>query len=338
MCSGLRNKQYFFENQPCTKDQYLARLRQAELDSFRAVSEHKRRFRDMYAAATRLCIRRHGRVSGSSGDCLSDVENCLGCYEMVRGKDCRYVQCAYEVKDSQDCSYVMGELGYENCECFPQPFHSAFNTNCYTGNSLYYCDMCMNSCSDLFGCVGLRHASYCLLNKRYSRADYEKLAARVIAHMRETGEWGEFFPPENSPYGYNETNAIEEFPLSEEEAVRGGFSWRYKDAREYSRRKPDFPDNIANAGDWLSAEPLGCTGCGKDYRVLSQELNFYRRHGIPVPRLCPDCRHRERFEFRGRRRLFSRTCDACQKNILSTHEPGLPARILCEDCYLAEIG
>ena len=36
--------------------------------------------------------------------------------------------------------------------------------------------------------------------------------------MKSTGEWGEFFPHELSPFGYNETVAQEYFPLNEAQA------------------------------------------------------------------------------------------------------------------------
>ena len=35
--------------------------------------------------------------------------------------------------------------------------------------------------------------------------------------MKSTGEWGEFFPHEMSPFGYNETVAQEYFPMTEDE-------------------------------------------------------------------------------------------------------------------------
>lgn len=35
--------------------------------------------------------------------------------------------------------------------------------------------------------------------------------------MRTTGEWGEFFPSELSPFGYDETVALEYFLMTESE-------------------------------------------------------------------------------------------------------------------------
>jgi|GEM_PF-1900695 hypothetical protein len=41
--------------------------------------------------------------------------------------------------------------------------------------------------------------------------------------MQETGEWGEFFDPSLSHFGYNESLAHEYFPLSYQEAVARGY-------------------------------------------------------------------------------------------------------------------
>ncbi|HRI36281.1 MAG TPA: hypothetical protein PK765_04380 [bacterium] len=61
--------------------------------------------------------------------------------------------------------------------------------------------------------------SYCILNKQYTEEEYNTLVPKIIAHMRETGEWGEFFSPNLSPFGYNETVAMEYFPLTKEQAL-----------------------------------------------------------------------------------------------------------------------
>ncbi len=52
--------------------------------------------------------------------------------------------------------------------------------------------------------------------------EYEELVPKIIYHMKETGEWGEFFPIEISPFGYNETVAMEYFPHSKQEVEDKG--------------------------------------------------------------------------------------------------------------------
>ena len=89
-----------------------------------------------------------------------------------------------------------------------------------------YCINCHSS-SNVFGCVGLRKKQYCILNKQYTKEEYEELVPRIIQHMDTMPyvdakgrkyTYGEFFPPELSPFAYNETIAQEYFPLTKEEA------------------------------------------------------------------------------------------------------------------------
>jgi hypothetical protein len=52
------------------------------------------------------------------------------------------------------------------------------------------------------------------LNKQYTKEEYEKLLPKIIAHMKKTGEWGEFFPISISPFNYEETPAMDYYPLT----------------------------------------------------------------------------------------------------------------------------
>ncbi|HRI36255.1 MAG TPA: hypothetical protein PK765_04235 [bacterium] len=83
---------------------------------------------------------------------------------------------------------------------------------------LYYCESC-NATKDCFACVGLRNKQYCILNKQYTKEEYEALVPKIIDHMRSTGEWGEFFPSRLGLFGYNESVGNDYFPLSKEEAL-----------------------------------------------------------------------------------------------------------------------
>lgn len=69
---------------------------------------------------------------------------------------------------------------------------------------LTYVENCHSS-RDLFGCSGIRHGKYCILNKEYSKKEYFKLKDKLIEHMKKTEEWGEYFPSKMSHFGYNET-------------------------------------------------------------------------------------------------------------------------------------
>jgi hypothetical protein len=187
---------------------------------------------------------------------------------------------------------------------------------------LRYCDSCI-SCKNCFGCIGLQHKEYCILNKQYSKEEYEKLKTKIIEHMTKTKEWGEFFPPSLSPFAYNETGAQDFFPLTKEEAEKLGFRWLDKDKKE---------SKIPNSKDVLS-----CEECGKNYKLIPQELKFYKQMSIPTPTHCPSCRHKERFQTRGEYALYDKTCDNCKQPIKTTYPPKSPYTIFCEKCYLESV-
>jgi len=61
-------------------------------------------------------------------------------------------------------------------------YKSAFVNLCRTNSELLYCDYCMN-CQNCFGCAGLKNQQYCILNKQYTKEEYEKLVPQIIEKM-----------------------------------------------------------------------------------------------------------------------------------------------------------
>ena len=100
---------------------------------------------------------------------------------------------------------------------------------------MYYCYTCF-ACTDCFGCVGLKNKQYCILNKQYTKEEYQELVGKIIENMIRDGEWGEYLAPENSPWGYNETMANLYFPLEKQEAIELGYQWNDYEALVQKRR------------------------------------------------------------------------------------------------------
>lgn len=198
---------------------------------------------------------------------------------------------------------------------------------------LLYCMDCYHS-SNLFGCSGVRHKKYCILNKQYSKEEYEELMPKIIEHMKSTGEWGEFFPIEISPLAYNETHAQDYYPLTKEQALEKGYKWKDKDPKEYIESNYEISDRIDEVSDNITSQVLACKDCGRNYKIIQQELGFYKKQGIPVPVKCHDCRHYDRFKKRQPRSLWDRKCDKCQVQIFTTYSPERPEKVYCEQCYL----
>ena len=152
--------------------------------------------------------------------------------------------------------------------------------------------------------------------------------------MRSTGEWGEYFPSAISCFGYNETAASDSFPLKKEEAIGRGYKWHDEDhSARYQGRQYAVPDEIAAVKDDIAKAILICEVSKKPYRVIPQELTFYRTNQIPVPLRSPEQRHHDRMARRLPRKLWDRSCSSCSEKVTSPYDPGRSEKILCESCF-----
>ena len=270
-------------------------------------------------------------------------------------------------KDAYDCNNTgHAELCYESVT--PDDSRGAkFCIFCRSSTEAEYCDSCQG-CASIFGCTGLKQASYVILNRQYSKEDFGTLREKIIAQMKQAGEWGEFFPARISPFAYNETAALEWFPLTKEQARERGYVWKDPEPRNYTITKhtADLPDTIAQVLDSYVSEVIECAHggsynerCTQAFRIIPQELQMYRKLNIPLPTLCPNCRHYARLARRNPPRLWHRSCECnhqslminrypntaehfhgsnpCSNEFETSYSPERPETIYCEQCYNAEI-
>jgi hypothetical protein len=80
-----------------------------------------------------------------------------------------------------------------------------------------------------------------------------------------------------------------------------------------------------------------CEFTWKPFRIIKPELEFYRKHNLPIPHKHPDQRHRERMLLRNPRKLRKRVCAKCWETIHTSYAPERPEIIYCESCYTKEI-
>ena len=161
------------------------------------------------------------------------------------------------------------------------------------------------------------------MNKQYDKENYEKIREQIVQELRSSGMYGEFFPQWVSPYGYNESSAQEQFPLSKEQALAQGFKWEDSERGTYGKEN--------------GKDIFACQQCKKNYRIIQREFDFYKRLSIPLPLLCPDCRHLRRITARGPNRLWKRNCANCDAGFETNYSPDRPEILYCETCYNAEI-
>lgn len=345
-CSNLKHKQYYIRNKPYSREDYRAELKKYIFDSRSKIAKCRKEFDE---------LRKNSVVKFAN---QIRCENCIG-DDLI---DCKNVRLGFDVTNSQDCKYVVGEKfqnimdGRGGSLDWSYEFnHAGFGSNISFSSGMIRCSFC-NLCENchnshnLFGCVGLQHKEYCVFNKQYSKAEYEKLAAKIIEKMQETGEWGEFFPNGTSPFGYNETIANRLFPKSREEALKIGMKWQDKDySLKFDGEFYEPADNVAEYANseekqkGLLAGVLKCEKTGKAFKIMPQELAFYIENKIPVPTKHYDARYNDRLALEFGRKLWHRQCmceesghdheGKCKKEFETTYAPDRPEKVYCENCY-----
>lgn len=336
LSTNLVNKQYCIENVQYSKEEYFAKKK--ELIDGRGSTQRQLLKRFLELRAKRPVKFTHTvDCEDCSGDYLKNSRNCYNSYDVSDCENLTNVVFASKSKDAADC----GPLG-DGAELV---LNAAGIIDSYDVMGSWMASHCRNiryskysiSSKDLFGCSGLRSKQYCILNKQYTEQEYKALTARLIQHMKQTGEWGQFLPQSLSDFAFNETSAYAYFPLSKEEALAQGYTWRDETAATPVPASYTVPDNIADVTEEVLQGILVCARCGKNYKIMPQELAFYKQTNTPIPDQCEGCRHKRRAEMRNPKQLFDRTCAGCNVPVNSTYAPDRTEKVLCEACYLKEV-
>ena len=338
-CFGLHRKENCMFNEQLTKEEFLKRRK--ELGNFTAGTLAL--LQKKFTVLKRDLPHRSSHTYGSeecTGAAIYNSKNCTSCFDVTDCEDGKFLAFTPKGIHTHDATFT-SPGGLEWCYNIAS---TVGTTNAITtflawyGSNVYYSIEC-HSCRDIFACAGLRNARYCILNKQYTKEEYEREVARLITHMLKTGEWGEFFPKKMCPYGYNETNAIDYLPLTRAEALSRGFQWRDELEKKevYLGPKCAVSDDIAKIDESICDAILVCEVTGKPFKIIPQELKFYRTMGLPLPRRCFEQRHKDRLARRNPRKLWERQCDKCKKSIQTNYSPNRSETVYCENCYLADV-
>lgn len=378
MSSNLRNKEFVFENQQLTKEEYEKKISEKDLGNFESREKLQKQFQELQKNA----LHKFANIVKSedvTGERIIASKNVKDSFDIRDSENLRYCVRVLGTKDAMDANNCgpTGELLYETIDCTLDDGRYKFCTDSWENNiDLEYADLCMNA-PYVFGCVGMKKKSYCILNKQYTKEEYEKLLPKIKEHMTRdpyvdkkgrTYSYGEFFPVEFSPYAHNTTLAQEYFPLTKEETIAQGYTWRDAEEKTYkiTKKASELPLEIKDVPDTIIQEVISCAHeancndqCTNAFRILKTDLEFYKKLNVPLPRLCPNCRHANRLKQKNPLKLWGRSCDcnghaskngnrkndtahfhgtsACPNTFQTSYAPERPETIYCEQCYQAEI-
>lgn len=338
-CVGLSGKKFHVLNQEVSEDRFnevLSHLKKENTlpeDMAREYEKLKMKHPRCYLIGSK-----NENVSGnyiykskniSNSFYLHNCQDCTYCLRLLHGKDC------YDIFQWGDPI----ELGYFSVDVGDGVYNVKFSDSIYGGADIEY-SFLLQHCHNCFMSAGLRHKQHCILNKQYSKEEYEDLKSRIIEAMKKEGIYGDFFPPHLSPFCYNESPAQEYYPETREGVAR--FNGRWREALDEKvipegtkvLEGSQVPDVIP---DDICSYTILCAETGRPFRYIQQEVDFYKNMSLKLPKIHPEERIRKHGLKMNPFKLWDRQCAKCQKAIQTSYAPERPEIVCCEECYIHEI-
>lgn len=339
VCANLRNKKYYFFNQPLTKEEYQNQLSKINLGNNKQLEYYKGKFLELLISSPKRNVFNQNIVN-SLGSLLENCRNCYKCFFAAGNEDSRYTEIN---SNTRDCMDVL--LGTSPSRCY-------YTVLPYSGSDIKFSvltrDQCLNleyslnckNCLYCFACIGLVNKKFCILNKQYSEEEYWQLVDKIKTQMLENGEYGEFFPISFSPFPYNASLSQIFLPLTKKETEKRKLWYQEPIPPEYSGKilsSNKILTNIKDVSDDILDGAIRCSKTGRLFRIIREELEFYKRENLPIPLIHPYERLLDRLFWLGSLKLEPTQCQKCGKEIMASFIKGIKENVYCEACYLQEV-
>ncbi len=350
-CVNLRGATNSIFNVKYSKEEYEEKIKDMKLDTWSGLREVEKKAYEFWLMKPYREYHGHTFNLNVTGEYTFRSKNSKEGYIVNYAENCKWCQ-FITVATAKDCYDYSGwgQSASQIYEC--QNVGEGADTVLFSANSfpdvlnLTYCNYVISG-KDNFGCVSLKRKKYCILNKEYSKKEYEKLKEEIIADMKSNPYldklgrkffYGEFFPSEMSQFPYNKSNAMRFFPKTKEQTLSLGYTWSDEDnpTAEPTIKAADLPEKIKETQDSILEEVIECSNCKRAYKIVQGELDLLHKMGLPAPHECPKCRQDKRFIRMTKPGLYHRNCAKCETEIYTPYKPGRPEIVYCVKCYQAE--
>ena len=338
MSVGLRNASFFWKNEQLTREEYEKRIENIPFTTRSVYEDLRQEFTSLVEGFPRRAAF-VTQCEDCTGNSLINSKNALSSFDATNLHDCTHVISINGGRDSMHVEHIAEtELSYQVMAA-TKIYRTLFSAYPINTTDVTY-GYLVSSSRSCFGCACLKNQEFCILNKKYSKSEYERLTVQLISHMQSTGEWGEFFPMKFSPFPYNDTLAHTLVPLDQITAHAQELYWEERDPSSYSTSNhgavtPDQWD--ASAAETLAFHAYRCVMSSRLFKLIPQELTLYLKLEVPLPDKHPDERYFARLSWRGPRELNERTCAHCEKSLLTVFSESQAPEVLCDECYLLAV-
>lgn len=179
-CVNIKNKSFCIFNRQLTESEYnekVKKLRALPPEKILAAVENiKKRFPLTQTIAA-------DNENTTYGNYIHFDKDCYLCFDAAHDVNSAYLYDSFNCRMSYDLTYVAvgTELTYSAVDCATL-FNCSFcvhANNCQDSSYLFNCSNVKNS----LGCVGLKNKEYCILNRQFTKEEYEKLKSEILSQV-----------------------------------------------------------------------------------------------------------------------------------------------------------
>ena len=340
-CVNLRNKRYCVYNEQFSKEEYEKFTNSIVPFSREILKECDEKFWQLVRS---LPVNGSRIISSNDvvGAKIINSRNLIDVTDGVNSENVRHADGALSHKDSMDLLYSGGHSSLLYM-CTNIGSHSSRVKFSISSKFCVDCEFVFNSknLTNCFMCFGLQNKSYCILNKQYEEKEYFKIIDDIKTEMLKKGEYSDGPGIEFSAQAYNFSIGQILYPLTDEQIVKfGGYIAKEPETNVGDLEildKNNLPDNINEVTEDILDKAISCEVTNRPFKIISSELSFLKRMGVPLPTMHPSVRMTSRWKISPVGKKYKTTCKKCSKDMESLFDPDLNYIMYCEKCYQQEV-
>ncbi len=345
--TNKRNRKFIFFNEQLSEAEYRTRVDQIDFSKRSVINEYYQKYVELIKQEGVWPENFNEQAVNCTGEYLTKVnDNKFGYGSVNNVHDTYWVN--YGTNNTFDSAFCSGMFSSNNCFYSTNTTRSSkirYSYHCTSCQDLEYCIDCCN-CESCFGCVGLNHKKFCILNQQYSEEEYWQLVDELKCKMFDAGEYGEFFPSNMATSYFPDSGATLYFdcPIENDKKFgalefdpesEGAIGEELSDTSKM-RDVTEVPDCIDDFKDeeWLGI-PLYDPNWKRRFAYLKPEIEFYRKHRIGPPQQHFISRMQDIFKQSNAGKFIQASCAECQKQVTAAENVAFRGRkILCREHYL----
>ncbi|MFH1404714.1 MAG: hypothetical protein ABIH21_01290 [Patescibacteria group bacterium] len=343
--TNKRNKKFIWMNEQLSEDEWNKRRAEIYIGSRKQLNDQIGKFYNLIKEQGVWPENFNDSVTNSSGEYLTKTVNVIDSYACEDGALNQY-SCNHSAGKSEDNAFsgypVNGSNFYYSASGSGNNQKFCFLT--IRSENMEYCLLCYN-CSDCFGCIGLQHKKFCILNKQYSEDKYWQRVNTLKQEMLEKGEYGEFFPIKYSPSYWEDsggpywfgarTDELKGLGILDYDPESEGAIGRdlYDDSK--LKKLSELPDHVSDLDEQWANVPLMDEIVNRRFALIKPEIDFYKSMNIAPPDKHFITRMKDLWLQCNIGRFENVDCAECQKKLkVAINKAHSERKIYCKECYL----